>query len=649
MFSPLGLFRQTPCPEYPHCSLTPCLFSHDPSAELHNGSTQSKTSAVHSLAAEEEINGEDGPRKRRRISAKVQDDHLVEQATNAVSEPSSSPIPSQLDTQPAAEAAKEPLSTLSRTAARPISPPPLRAAKAPATKPASIAITGKAGTPVAQTNVNGLSPPFAAKKAPLPKVKAPEESLNPRMLLNPPVSHPIRLKLLTMLHEQMTRLNDEVKKSDDESKAALILSVSELITQALDEEFQLARGSAAVYQNVIKSRIMVLKKMKLAIWKEERMKQIAERLPKAVPKGPSNPRPIVTDLSPEEEIAFLPRLVAQQEGLGKHGYVTTMTTEAELENARNGVKSAQGWEQCDRCSTRFQVFPGRREEDGALTSGGKCTYHWAKPRRPDTVKGEYKNHDLKYACCDENVGVSTGCTKADSHVFKTSDPKRLALVMPFETTPVSDRTDLPGAVCFDCEMGYSTYGMDLIRLTATAWPDGRELLDVLVRPLGEVLDLNSRFSGVWPEDFANAVSYGEAPTSDGTHQLQIVDSPAKARELLFNLLKLETPLIGHALENDLNAARILHPTIIDTALLFPHPRGLPLRFGLKMLMKKHLGRDIQMGGSRGHDSKEDARAAGDLVRYRIGEMWRKMKGEGWTKRDGDFFPPLPSGAGSPGR
>ncbi|KAI4248992.1 MAG: hypothetical protein L6R42_009120, partial [Xanthoria sp. 1 TBL-2021] len=191
--------------------------------------------------------------------------------------------------------------------------------------------------------------------------------------------------------------------------------------------------------------------------------------------------------------------------------------------------------------------------------------------------------------------------------------------------------------------------MELVRLTATTWPDGKEVLDVLVRPLGEVLDLNSRFSGVWPEDYANAVPYDQASqqqqvtADDGTTRLRIVDSPFKARELLFKLLRLETPLIGHALENDLNAARILHPTIVDTALLFPHHRGLPLRFGLKMLMKKHLGRDIQMGGDKGHDSKEDARAAGDLVRLRVGEMWRKMRGEGWTKGDGEFYPPLPSG------
>ena len=647
MFSSLGLFKQTQCPDYLHCSLTPCLFSHDHSTvHREDGIQQTKTSAASTLQDEEETKGLDGPRKRRRLDTDVQDHHLAEKASSRTSRASSSPIQSQEDAQPPTQASKEHFDALPRTASREISPPPLRGARVPAKRTASTLDAKQAGATVLQSDVNGSGPASATRKAPLPKVKAPEESLNPRMLHNPPASHAIRLKLLTMLHEQMTRLNDEVKKSEDASQPGLTLSDSELILQALDEEFQFARGSFAIYQNVIKSRIMVLRKMKLTIWKEERSKKIAEKVPKATPKGLSAAKPILTDLTPAEEIAFVTRLTAQQDGLNKHGYITTMPTETEVDTAKKGVKSAQGWEQCDRCNTRFQVFPGRREEDGALTSGGQCTYHWAKPRRPDIVKGESKSRELKYACCDEILGMSAGCTKAGSHVFKTSDPKRLALIMPFETTPLSNRDDTPGAVCFDCEMGYSTFGMELIRLTATTWPDGRELLDILVRPLGEVLDLNSRFSGVWPEDFANAIAYHEASQrqnqvlpDDGTPRLQIVDTPFKARQLLFNLLKPTTPLIGHALENDLNAARILHPTIIDTALLYPHHRGLPLRFGLKMLMKKHLGRDIQTGGDQGHDSKEDARAAGDLVRLRVGEMWRKMRAEGWVKRDGGFFPP----------
>lgn len=204
-------------------------------------------------------------------------------------------------------------------------------------------------------------------------------------------------------------------------------------------------------------------------------------------------------------------------------------------------------------------------------------------------------------------------------------------------------------------VGYTTLGMELIRLTATSWPDGDELLDVLVRPLGEILDLNSRFSGVWPEHYNNAIPYDSAPSDETSSEaveasesrLRLVKSPAIARDLLFQHLSPKTPLIAHAAENDLNATRIIHPSLIDTVLLYPHPRGLPIRHGLKMLMKRHLDKNIQMGGAQGHDSKEDARAAGELVRLKVAEMWKSMMREGWSVRDGVFFPPLPPGSKGP--
>lgn len=122
----------------------------------------------------------------------------------------------------------------------------------------------------------------------------------------------------------------------------------------------------------------------------------------------------------------------------------------------------------------------------------------------------------------------------------------------------------------------------------------------------------------------------------------MVNSPAEARALLFTHLTPTTPLIGHALENDLNVTRIIHPCIVDTVLLFPHYIGLPMRNGLRMLVKQCLDRDIQVGGDRGHDSKEDARAAGDLVRIKIKEQWKLLTKAGWTVKAGKFLPPTTS-------
>ena len=127
----------------------------------------------------------------------------------------------------------------------------------------------------------------------------------------------------------------------------------------------------------------------------------------------------------------------------------------------------------------------------------------------------------------------------------------------------------------------------------------------------------------------------------------IVDSPMVARNLLFKLLSPSTPLIGHAIENDLNAARIVHPCIVDTVLLFPHPAGLPRRRALKTLAKQMLGRNIQIGGSLGHDSKEDAIATGDLVRVKVGRKWKEMQREGWTRQEGRFVPPRPGFKAAP--
>ena len=40
----------------------------------------------------------------------------------------------------------------------------------------------------------------------------------------------------------------------------------------------------------------------------------------------------------------------------------------------------------------------------------------------------------------------------------------------------------------------------------------------------------------------------------------------------FQLVCSETFLVGHSLENDLKALRVVHSRVLDTALLFPHPK-----------------------------------------------------------------------------
>lgn len=476
------------------------------------------------------------------------------------------------------------------------------------------------------------------------KIARKAESLNPRLLNPAPASHGSRHKLLTLMHAELKRLNGEVSRrgAKDPQLKSLLLSDQELIWMALDREQEIATDRAPIYPNLMRQEVMKYKKMKCDAWIAGR-KQALEKKPAQKNSHLGPPVVINTGLTVDREIEVLKRLITPITNLAQHGYVPSPPTAEDIGKAREAVEMSRGWEQCDRCGGRFQVFPGRNITTGELASGGQCTYHPGRLYLPERQRGD-AFISKKYRCCNQDVAESTGCATTGNHVFKTSDPKRLALLWNFAPTPPNDSPNVKPAVAFDCEMGYSVHGMELIRLTATSWPDGAELLDVLVQPLGEIMDLNSRYSGVFPEDLARAVPW----TPDWTPPVQEpgerrilrkVASPEAARDLLFSFINPDTILIGHGLENDLNATRIVHPKIVDTILLYPHRRGLPIRTSLKVLMEMHLNRRIQIDTGEGHDSAEDARAAGDLVRLKVQKEWTLMQSNGWKFLDDVLWAP----------
>lgn len=91
---------------------------------------------------------------------------------------------------------------------------------------------------------------------------------------------------------------------------------------------------------------------------------------------------------------------------------------------------------------------------------------------------------------------------------------------------------------------------------------------------------------------------------------------------MLELLTPHTILLGHSLNSDLNALKLTHPFLVDTAILYPHARGPPYKQSLKWLSTKYLSKDIQKGG-KGHDSVEDALACLDLVKQKCerGPRW----------------------------
>lgn len=320
---------------------------------------------------------------------------------------------------------------------------------------------------------------------------------------------------------------------------------------------------------------------------------------------------------------------------------------------------------CQRCNTLFDISTSISKNNFQ----GICRFHSGK-KTPYTDKNNKRY--FVWQCCQQgatsrfdmnddygNSEAILGCEELDFHVYKLDDVREMHRVLPFKETWALDAAVSEGSggcnatgskssgnddnskiqakykvVGLDAEMVFTTLGFELARITiidffapvafkkatttdTAATNDNNNYIivyDKLVRPKGQVLDYNTKFSGISQINEHNSISYEQF------------------LQELNEIMDSSTIFIGHGLENDMNVMRLIHHRIIDTALLFNNVSdsngaassslvfnkyrtgNVFKKAALKLLSERFLKRKIQTGE---HDSAEDSIAAIDLVKWFI--------------------------------
>lgn len=244
---------------------------------------------------------------------------------------------------------------------------------------------------------------------------------------------------------------------------------------------------------------------------------------------------------------------------------------------------------CARCGKHFTIY-----NSGGYQSVEECSYHFGRLRKSK----EYGEGVVSVFSCCQGRQDSLGCQVAKMHVTAGEQPSLESGYVQALPAP-AEPGYTPAVYSVDCEMCYTTKGLQLTRVTVV----DRELHSVyetLVKPSHPIVDYNTIFSGLTSESLAS-----------------VHTSLEDVQQHLCGLFYEDTILVGHSLESDLRAMKFIHSTVVDTSIVFPHPRGPPYKRALKSLMAEYLQRFIQDNIDGGHDSREDAAACMELMQWKV--------------------------------
>ncbi|KAG1706978.1 RNA exonuclease 1 [Nymphon striatum] len=177
-----------------------------------------------------------------------------------------------------------------------------------------------------------------------------------------------------------------------------------------------------------------------------------------------------------------------------------------------------------------------------------------------------------YSCC-QGERESEGCSVCKGHIDSRINVDELHGFV--QTIDKNDLEEDLRVYAIDCEMCCSATGMELTRVTVI----GRNLetvYETLVKPPRPIIDYNTRFSGITEKDLEGVYTTLE-----------------NVQSMLLDLFSSKTILIGHSLNSDLLALKMVHDTVVDTSVVFPHRRGLPFKRALRTIMAEFLMKIIQ--------------------------------------------------------